>query len=124
MCQNFGSLPVTNVYCRGTYCTKRQNSVSTIERYHLQNCASRAEKAILVHGTRLEKARIVKGGFSYRNILLGVGIAVALIVILTFWASRNGAPLAVAPHLTSILSYANDIPSFEEILRKATNVEF
>jgi len=98
--------------------------VSTIERYHLQNGARSAEKPIWAHGTGLAKGIIVKRGYSYRNIILGVGIAVALIVILTFLASRKGTAFTAAAQVTSILSAIDEVPSFDEILWKASQIEF
>jgi hypothetical protein len=100
------------------------NYVSTIERYHLQNGARSAEKPVWAHGMRLAKGNIVKRGYSYRGIILGVGIAVALIVILTFLASRKGTAVTAAAHVTSLVSAINEIPSFDEILWKASQIEF
>ncbi|HTF18317.1 MAG TPA: hypothetical protein VK658_09615 [Chryseolinea sp.] len=98
--------------------------VFTTERYHLQNSANCAEKAIRPRGTRLAKDEFVKGHYTYRNITLAVGICVALIVVLTFWAQRKRSTFAVASHVTTILSQVNEGPSFLDLVRKTTKVDF
>jgi hypothetical protein len=93
------------------------------ERYSHQNGAHWAEKAVQARGTRLAKGEFVKVRYTYRNIILVFGICVALIVILTLWAQHRRSTFALSGHVTTILSETEG-PSFLEIVRKTTLVDF
>ncbi|MGC3944023.1 MAG: hypothetical protein QM762_05770 [Chryseolinea sp.] len=88
------------------------------ERYSLQNGANQAGNRDWPDGMRLVKSKAVRRGLSYRSIILVAGIGVALIVILTLWASRKGEPLAISNPVTTVLSQASDIAFIKDLVKR------
>ena len=122
--QNFASLPVTNMDSPGTNCTKRQIPVFITERYSLKNSANQAKNRDWSDGMGLVKRTNVRRGLTYRSILLAAGIGVALIVLLTLWASRKEAPLAFGKPIGAVVVEASDLSLFKILSGKNSEIKF
>ncbi|MEJ1237502.1 hypothetical protein WBG78_05220 [Chryseolinea sp. T2] len=61
----------------------------------------------------------MKRGLTYRSIILALGIGVALIVVLTFWASRKHSPVAITKPVASIIPQASDVSFLKDLLKKS-----